>query len=364
MIRRLLKIIVALVVVAVLVVGGYVAYVCLNYYRIEDDLTLAVENNQSETLTVGQEYTAATYNIGFGAYTPDFTFFMDEGVMKDGTATCGTESIAASKESVETCTQGDIDLVESLGTDFILLQEADIDSTRSYGIDQQAAFIEAFSSFGSVSAINFHSVYLMYPPTKPHGAVYSGLLTLSKYNIESATRKSYPVSDEFPTKFFDLDRCFSVTRLSVNNGKELVLVNNHMSAYDEGGTIRAQQIAALRSSLEAEYDAGNYVIVGGDWNHALCSSEEMYASEQEVPDWVQTIEDGDFPEGYSVVRAENIEDVATCRGSDIPYEKGVSYEATIDGYVVSDNIDASALNIDNGYLYSDHNPVKLTFTLK
>ena len=30
-----------------------------------------------------------TYNVGFGAYSPDYTFFMDTGVMRDGTKTTG-----------------------------------------------------------------------------------------------------------------------------------------------------------------------------------------------------------------------------------------------------------------------------------
>ena len=33
----------------------------------------------NSSLTTGQEYSALTYNLGFGAYTPDFSFFMDGG---------------------------------------------------------------------------------------------------------------------------------------------------------------------------------------------------------------------------------------------------------------------------------------------
>ena len=71
---------------------------------------------------------------------------------------------------------------------------------------------------------------MIYPFNEPHGIVDAGLLTLSKYNVNSATRISYPIDNSFFTKFFDLDRCFSIARLKVSNGKELVLINNHMSA--------------------------------------------------------------------------------------------------------------------------------------
>lgn len=34
---------------------------------------------QTRNLQQKKEYSALTYNIGFGAYTPDFSFFMDGG---------------------------------------------------------------------------------------------------------------------------------------------------------------------------------------------------------------------------------------------------------------------------------------------
>ena len=35
----------------------------------------------------------------------------------------------------------------------------------------------------------------------------------------------------------------------------------------------------------------------------------------------------------------------------------------LDGFIVSDNVSATAENIDTNFAYSDHNPVKLTFRL-
>ena len=99
------------------------------------------------------------------------------------------------------------------------------------------------------------------------------------------------------------------------------------------------------------------------WNHALCGSLEMYESQQQVPPWVSTLDESELPSGFSVVRACNIEDVATSRGVDIPYEEGFIYRVTVDGFIVSDNVTATTENIDAGFVYSDHNPVKLIFTL-
>ena len=364
-VKRVLAVLGVIVLALVLVVGGYVVYLMVTYDRIDDNQPVEIARNEtSAVLSAGHDYTVATYNIGFGAYTPDYTFFMDEGIMKDGTKTVGEHSVAVSKESVLACTDGAIQVIGDLNPDFVLLQEVDTDSTRSYGVNQKEAFESAFPEKGSAFAVNFHSAFLAYPPSEPHGTVNAGLLSLSGTHVDSAVRRSYPVSDGFPTKFFDLDRCFLVERLPVDNGKQLVLINSHMSAYDEGGLIREKQLALLTGVLKAEQEAGNYVIAGGDWNHALCGSQELYPSEQLVPPWVATFDDNLLPEGYTVVKADNLADVATCRGEDIPYEKGVTYEVTIDGFFVSSNVKAHALNIDTGYEYSDHNPVLLTFSLE
>lgn len=361
--KKLLKAVVAVIVVLAVIVAGYLAYMMLTYSRIPDNQALDVDNNQTATLEAGKSYSALTYNIGFGAYTDDYTFFMDTGKMEDGTPTQGKSSWAASKESVETCIAADIELIKGLDVDFALLQEVDTDSTRSYHVDQVAAIKDAFADKAAVQAVDYHSSFLLYPLTQPHGFANSSLLTLAGAQVSSATRYSYPVADDL-SKFTDLDRCFSVCRVPVDNGRELVVINSHMSAYDEDGTIRKEQLETITSFLSQEASKGNYVIMGGDFNHALCGSVEMYPSKQQVPDWVAVFDDSDLPQGFSVVRADNLEDVATCRGADIPYEKGVDYTTTVDGFIVSSNVKATAQNIDNGFKYSDHNPVKLTFSLE
>ena len=363
-VKRVLSILVAIILLVVVVVGCYVAYLMITYNRIADTQPVSVDNDVAgEMLQVDQEYTAATYNIGFGAYTPDYTFFMDEGIMADGTKTVGAHSIAASEESVRACTQGAIDVVKELNPDFILFQEVDTDSTRSYHVDQKKAVETAFAQMGSAFAVNFHSSFLAYPIPEMHGFVNAGLLSLSDTHVKAAVRRSYPVDDGFPTKFFDLDRCFLVERLPVAGGHDLVLINSHMSAYDEGGKVRAQQMALLKSVLETEAAAGNYVIAGGDWNHALCGSETLYTSQQQIPPWLARFDDSMLPEGFTVVAADNLAEVPSCRGDDIPYEKDVTYTVTIDGFIVSSNVEAHAQNIDTQFAYSDHNPVLLTFKL-
>ncbi len=342
---------------------AYFIFLNVKYYRIVDGEELKIDNNQEMILTAGKEYTALTYNVGFGAYSPEYTFFMDTGRMLNGDRTRGESSRGNSKKEVKENIEGVIDVIEREEADFVLLQEVDRDSTRSYHINQADMFTDKFPEYSSVFAENFHAPYLFYPILEPHGEVDSGMLTLSKYQGIEAERHSYPITEEIPGKFFDLDRCLGEIRYPVSNGKELVLFNNHMSAYDEGGIYRTQQLELLNELMKKEVDKGNYVIVGGDFNHDFGASVKHFPSEQEYPSWIVTLAQTDLIEGMTMLFAENEFEVATCRNADIPYEKGVSSLANVDGFFVSNNIKATTVNIDEGFEYSDHNPVRLTFTL-
>lgn len=356
--------VIIIILALLLVVGGYVIYLQSNYYRIEDHAVLEVENNGENVLKTGDAYSVVTYNIGFGAYGPDYSFFMDTGEMKDGTKTSGKYGKAMSLESVEAHTEGALGVIEDLDADFYLLQEVDEDADRSYHVNQKEFIKTAMKDYANTFANNFHSAYLFYPFNDPHGAVQAGLLSFSRYQISEAERRSYPVDNSFITKFTDLDRCFAQMRLPVEGGHELVLINSHMSAYDEGGTIRAQQLELLNSVMSEEYAKGNYVIVGGDFNHAMGEAvAEGFPTEQKFPDWVAVLTEDDLADGVRIVRAENELEVPTCRGADIVYTKGVNYTTVVDGFLVTDNVRAAAENVDTDFAYSDHNPVKLQFEL-
>jgi endonuclease/exonuclease/phosphatase family metal-dependent hydrolase len=367
----------AIITFAVVAVAGYVIYVVATYDRIPDNEPLEVRQlegsadaERDTVLSTGTEYTMLTFNIGFGAYDQPFSFFMDKGYMADGTETVGVFSRARSELAAKDNTSAAIETALSENADIMLFQEVDRDADRSYRIDQAEAIEKSveksipgitYASYAS----NFHTALLLYPPTKPIGKISdSGILTLSRYEITSAVRRSYPVSGAFPTKFFDLDRCFAINRMPVEGTeKQLVLINTHMSAYDEGGTIRTAQMELLSGVLQAEYSAGNWVIVGGDFNHALGGSEKNFMGEMKTPDWVQVFDESMLPEGFHMVIAENGTEVATDRDSSIPYEKGVNYEVTLDGFIISKNITATSRNIDANYKASDHNPVIMTFSL-
>lgn len=360
---------------AVTIVIGYVGYVLIQYNRIEDNQVLDINRSStSKFIKDSRTYKISTYNIGFGAYRPNYSFFMDEGYMADGTKVVGKYGTAESKASVLEATEGVIQEIQNQNVDFALYQEVDTDSTRSYHVNQDEMIRNSFKGFDSVHAINYHSAFLFYPFNDPIGKSKSGLTTVSKYEIQSATRYSYPVSDGFD-KLFDLDRCFSASRIALEDNKELVLINSHMSAYDEGGIIKAEQIKIIKSFFDEEVDKGNYVILGGDFNHDLLKNNPNFQYEngnepswmhftQLKPDWLASFDfENDLTANMQVAVSDN---APTCRDADLPligYEDTL-YKSVVDGFIVSQNIEIKAVtNIDNGFAYSDHQPVILEFSL-
>ena len=134
--KIVLRTVLGIIAALLLVVVGYVIYLQVNYKRIDDFTEIKTENNREETLKTGEEYSAVTYNIGFGAYEPEFTFFMDTGVMKDGTKTAGTEARAFSEENARKNTEGAIQTMAALDSDFYMIEEVDKKATRSYDVNQ------------------------------------------------------------------------------------------------------------------------------------------------------------------------------------------------------------------------------------
>ena len=346
----------ALAVLAVVLL--YVGYVFGTYSRIEDNQTLTVTHGSGgvQTAEADTEYKVLCWNIGFGAYEDDFGFFMDG----------GTESRAWSKERLTANMDAIAGYLKQQDADFYLLQEVDTDATRSYHVDEREPLYAALFDKSSVFCQNYDSPYLLYPLTKPHGASQSGLLTFAPVNIAAANRVELPVEGGF-MKLLDLDRCYSVSRIPAEGGKELVLYDLHLSAYTSDGTIATEQLKLLLADMQAEYDVGNWCVAGGDFNKDLLGDSSVYfgAADQEYS-WAQPIPEGVF-DGFDVQLIAPLDEndpVPSCRNADGPYHQG-QYVLTVDGFLVSDNVTVTSSDVvDLGFAYSDHNPVEMRFVLE
>lgn len=375
--KKVIKITGIILLALVIVLAAYIIYLYASYHRIPDNQELQVEEISQNTeagneLTTEKNYSALTYNIGFGAYTPDFSFFMDG----------GKSSWAKSKDSVKETIKGAGELVASKDPDFALVQEIDLDATRSYHVNEYSILKENIPAYNCVFAQNYDSAFLFYPFTQPHGKSKAGLALFSKYPITGSLRRSFPISTSF-TKFFDLDRCYSISRVPVDNGKELVIFELHMSAYGNSDAIREGQIRMLSEDMQKEYEAGNYVICGGDFNHDLKAVDtQLKASDAdnntqtgsedsaEPESWAYPFPRSELPEHFSFCLDQLSEDEKnnlwnSARNADMEYVPGETYTVTLDGFIISDNVECTKYeNVNTGYSYSDHDPVYMEFQLK
>ena len=119
----------------------------------------------------------------------------------------------------------------------------------------------------------------------------------------------------------------------------------------------------LIADMQAEYEAGNYVVGGGDFNKDLLGdSAAIFGVSGENYTWAQPIPEGVIGGGIRLAAAENL--VPSCRNADRAYAPGESFVLTVDGFLVSENVAITALEtVDAGFECSDHNPVSMRFVL-
>lgn len=340
----------------VIILAAYAAYVLIDYHRLGSG-PLIVSGKTEQAPVVGTSYDLLSWNIGFGAYTADYDFFMDG----------GTQSWAESPERLDQNIADICSQLKDKPADFYLIQEVDLDATRSYHRNEYVSIaITLGAEYCHTFCLNYDSPFLMYPLTEPHGASQAGLLTLSRFDISSAQRVELPIETSL-MKLVDLDRCYSTQCIPTADGKLLYLFNFHLSAYTSDGTIATEQLIMLLQDMQRCYDSGGYCIAGGDFNKDLLGDSTAYfgiADTESSP--VQPIPEGTL-DGYNIRLAAPLNEsnpVPTCRRPDSAYHKG-QYVFTVDGFLVSDNVEVASCEVlDYGFAYSDHNPVRMNFTLK
>ncbi|MCR4676399.1 MAG: endonuclease/exonuclease/phosphatase family protein [Sphaerochaetaceae bacterium] len=354
-IKILLTVVAALL--AVLVI--YLLYVVIAYYRLDDNRSLEVRNPSAgslQTVKKGEEYTIMTWNIGYGAYEPDVDFFMDGGKMAWGKS---RDSVVSNMENIK-------DLIKETDPDFAFFQEVDTDSTRSFHVDERTFLYEALPSECSVYAQNYDSPFLFYPFTQPIGKSVSGILTFSSGQITSSVRRQLPLEGGVRV-IFDLDRCYTVSRIPVSTGGELVLVNFHFSAFTKDGKISTEQLDMVLRLMKEEYEKGNWCICGGDFNKDLQGQgSQAFGVDHEPYNWTLPI-DKEQIKAYNMKLVDSYDPsnpVPSVRGMDSAYFEGM-FVSLVDGFIVSPNVEVKDAHVmDIKFAYSDHNPVLMNFILK
>lgn len=355
-----------IIIISILLVAliGYGVYIITSWYRLPENLPLEVKRNISSTyseespnIKVGNYYLLMTYDIGFGAYRRDFEFFLDG----------GNSFKAKNEESVVAaiCAMGEI--INNANPDFLLLQEVDVDGSRSYHVDELELMNQFVKGYYYVYAQNYDSPFWFFPPWQPYGANESGIVTYSRAEITSAMRRSFPIAEDIK-KYTDLDRCYSVSRIPVDTeegeSKTLCIYNVHLSSRSSNYEVRKEQLAMLYRDMSEDYQRGDYVICGGNFAQDLKGS-----ATEAVHEWAEPFDREGLPEGFSLAcdRAGDLENILkdTARSAAVPYVEGKVDTVTLDGFIVSDNIAVNFYHhMDWEYEFSYHEPAIMQFKLE
>lgn len=353
MMLKSIKILSLIVIIAILLFLIFVCTLMITDYKPDAVINLTPENNPSETIKKNMVFSISTFNIGYCGMDKNQDFFMDG----------GKGSRSSSKEKTVHNLDGVTNFLKDQNSDIYFIQEVDEKATRSFKINQRKHISKEMDSYGRSFAYNYKVLWVPVPLAKPHGNVNGGLLTLSKFNISTSSRFDYPGKENWPRQLADLDRCFIETRTTVEDGKDLVLINSHLSAYDKGGTIRQKQLSFLKNHITREYEKGNYIIVGGDWNHLIGDTDPTkFNTKENWPEWLQRLPDNFKSDNFKwAVDAT----VASSRTVEFPYEKGENFLSVIDGFLVSKNVGIEKVTGHNlEFEHTDHNPVTGYFILK
>jgi endonuclease/exonuclease/phosphatase family metal-dependent hydrolase len=351
--KRVLRVILIILLVLVIAAGAFLAWLTITEYKPEDTEEVSVVS-QGKTKAVSQDsINIVSWNIGYCGLGKNESFVMDGG------------SGSGKPQSREVMTSYYDGIEKTLATqnaDICILQEVDSDADRSYHIDEVTSLQNDLGIAQSAYALNYSCNFVPYP-WPPIGEVHAGIQTLTDLKIDEAERISLPCPFKWPLRIANLKRCLLVSRIKLEDtDKELVIVNLHLEAYDDGEG-KAAQTAELIDLLEEEYAKGNYVIACGDFNQSFPGSLDAWPIIDDETWMPGILDESTLPDGWSF--ASDTE-TPSCRLLNKPYDPDdqTSQHYVIDGFIISPNVEVtSAKTIDTGFEYSDHNPVRLSVKL-
>jgi endonuclease/exonuclease/phosphatase family metal-dependent hydrolase len=293
--------------------------------------------------------TLLTWNIGYFGLGKECDFFYDGGRM---TRPSKSEYLKYSGEALEY-------LMQTEKADFYFFQEVDLISRRSFYDDQVSRLRQTFQKMESAVALNYIVRFVPVPLRNPMGRVKSGLVSFSSFHTIENIRYAFPGGYSWPVRLFQLDRCFLLSRLSIPGGKELVLINTHNEAFDDGSQ-RNQQMAVLKELMLREYEKGNFVITGGDWNLNPVGYRPGTFVDGDISRKIEPAIDADFlPVGWKWIFDPEI---PSNRDVDVIYTRGKTPTTIIDFFVVSPNISVEKIKTEDlGFQWCDHQPVIMKF---
>ena len=334
--------------------GGFLIYASATTLDAPDFKDIEVNGKSTQVINTTDEVKIMSWNIGYASLDEKWDFYMDG----------GTHSLGESKENTLANVAALKERIVENDPDILFVQEIDVNSHRSFNVNQLESFKETFNeqTYQNTFAKNFQAGFIPIPLSDPLGHVESGIGIFSKYPVTSAKRHQLPIPFKWPINLFNLKRCLLVNRTPIEGSdKELVTINLHLEAYteDEG---KIKQLQQLMTVMQEEYNKGNYVIAGGDFNQTFSTTNHQ--KYPKISDWAcPEIDATQYPDFQFLMD----DTTPTCRSLDAAYvgrDLSTQQFWMIDGFIASNNVNVQSLQtVDYNFKNTDHNPVVMTFKL-
>lgn len=312
-------------------VGGNLVYGTLTDFKPPKEKPLAIEAVTAQR--PDSIIRILNWNIGYCGLGEESDFFYD-----------GGSTVRMEQSIVQKNLNGVMNTLKYYEdeVDIILLQEVDTLSKRSWQLNEYNDIAQILPEFNRSFCLNYNVNFVPIPFLDPMGKVMGGLASFNRFTVTNATRHQFPSSYAWPNSIYFLDRCFMVQRMPYQE-VELVVINTHNSAYDDG-SLKKAEMDYLKDFLKAEEEKGNYIIVGGDWNqHAPGTGD------RQVPN--------DYLEGWNWAYDTSF---PTNRNLENAYVAGETQTQIIDFYLCSPNVQVEEVKVINlDFKFSDHQPVYL-----
>ena len=154
---KVLKFLLCLIMLLILLLALALGVFSIAEYRPASVESIVPPQQAEAVIEAGKPLSIVSWNCGYGALGDNADFFMDG----------GSAVYTADRERVNTNLSGIRDTLAELKPDLLILQEVDINSSRSYGTDERACLREALSGAGEAFAFNFNALFVPYP-LPPH----------------------------------------------------------------------------------------------------------------------------------------------------------------------------------------------------
>ena len=295
----------------------------------------------------GRQISVTTWNVGYGALGADADFIADG----------GTHMRALDVDAITLAVSEIGRVVSKFDAHILLFQELANVSILSRNVSVQNEIERNLSDYSAV----YWEDLGVFAPT-PYD-ISHGMGVYARTDIDVSTAVELP---QQPGYFFlSVKRYYAaiVTEVPIRGtDRKWVLMNVHMSAFDDKADVRLAQVKAVFDFAEAEFAKGNYVVLGGDWNMRISDTEFAHTTADKDLFWIYDFPQNLLPEGWRFGVDERTPTVRTLHK---PYVEGENYTTIIDGFAYSPNVRLNRITTtDLKFENSDHHPVTAEFSVR